>query len=57
VQRWVLASVTVVVVLSAVAQVAASNPVAVPELDGSALGAGVALLASGVLMYRARTGR
>ena len=56
-QRWVLASVTLVVVLSVVAQVTASTPIAAPEMDGSVIGAGVALLASGVLMYRARTGR
>lgn len=56
-QRWVLALATLTAVLSVVAQVAASTPVAAPEMDGSAIGAGVALLASGVLMYRARTGR
>jgi len=57
VQKWVLVCVTAVVALSVAAQVAASTPPATPELDGSALGAGAALLASGALMYRARTGR
>jgi len=39
-----------------VVHVTASTPSAAPE-NGSAVGVGVALLASGVLMYRARTGR
>ena len=56
-QKWILVCVTAVVALSVAAQVAASTTPATPELDGSALGAGVALLASGALMYRARTGR
>jgi len=57
VQKSVLVSVILVVGLSVVAQLTASTPPAGPEMNGSAVSAGVALLASGVLMYRARTGR
>ena len=49
-----LASLTALVLLGTVSNVAAGTPVAVPEISPASLSAGLAILAGGALMLRAR---
>ncbi|CAN5724183.1 hypothetical protein BH18ACI5_BH18ACI5_15000 [soil metagenome] len=46
-----------VVVASLATSVSAGGPVAVPEIDGASITAGLGLLAGGVLLVRARLRR
>jgi LPXTG-motif cell wall-anchored protein len=49
-----LASLTALVLLGTVSHVAAGTTVAVPEISPASLSAGLAILAGGALMLRAR---
>ena len=51
--RWVMASVVLVVVVSFAARLSATNALPVPEVDNSAIAAGFGVLTSGVLLLRA----
>ncbi len=55
VRKWVGAGLAVMLALHALgAGALASNAVAVPEINPGSISAGIALLAGGVLMLRAR---
>jgi LPXTG-motif cell wall-anchored protein len=54
-RKWAAAGLALVLVVHALGTAAtASVPVAVPEINPASISAGIALLAGGVLMLRAR---
>ena len=52
-----LALLAALVVLGTVSEVSAGNPVSVPEIGPASISTGLAILAGGVLMLRARRNR
>ena len=57
-RQWLFhAGIVGLVLLGTVSNAAAGSPITVPEISPASISAGLAMLAGGVLMLRARRGR